>query len=75
MIEIISHGKAIPVKEFSCDKCNTVFTAEADDYEVWDGNGYAPTYYKVVCPHCHDTLIYNSKDYYLVHDTFRGVVK
>lgn len=74
MVEILYRGAPRKVKRFTCEKCKTVFTAEENDYKVMDGGKYAPTYYEITCPHCHDYLIYNSHRTDLVKDDWRGTL-
>ena len=72
MIRIVSYGRPHQVKEFTCDGCGTIFTADKDDYKVMEGNGYTPDYYAIRCPNCSDYLIISSRRKDLVRDVWVG---
>ena len=50
MIEIVSHGRPVVVKKFTCKHCNCVFTAEEEDYRLL--NSFGLPFYAITCPVC-----------------------
>ena len=73
MIRIVSYGRPHQVKEFICEKCRTIFTADKNDYKIWEGaNEITPEYYGIHCPNCNDFLIISSRRKDLVRDVWVG---
>ena len=50
MIRIISRGRPAVVKKFTCKYCDSIFTAEGEDYKLMNACGIP--YYAITCPVC-----------------------
>lgn len=72
MIRIVSYGRPHQVKEFTCDGCGTIFTADKSDYKTWKSFGDTPEYYCIRCPRCCDYLMISSRRTDLVRDVWIG---